>query len=53
VTLDIQPLTPARIDDLAVLFGQGGDPKWCWCDWQVGHDAVAATHRAKERTLTT
>lgn len=29
--LDIQPLTPARIADLAELFGQGGDPKWCWC----------------------
>lgn len=29
--LDIQPLTPARIPDLAELFGQGGDPKWCWC----------------------
>jgi GNAT superfamily N-acetyltransferase len=29
--LDIQPLTPDRLPDLAALFGQGGDPKWCWC----------------------
>jgi GNAT superfamily N-acetyltransferase len=31
MALDIQPLTPDRLDDLAELFGQGGDPKWCWC----------------------
>jgi GNAT superfamily N-acetyltransferase len=31
MTLDFQPLTPARIEDLATLFDQGGDPKWCWC----------------------
>ena len=29
--LDIQPLTPERIPDLATLFEQGGDPKFCWC----------------------
>jgi GNAT superfamily N-acetyltransferase len=29
--LEIVPLTPERIDDLATLFDQGGDPKWCWC----------------------
>ena len=29
--LEIHPLTPARLPDLAALFGQGGDPKWCWC----------------------
>jgi GNAT superfamily N-acetyltransferase len=29
--LDIQPLTPERIPDLATLFEQGGDPKYCWC----------------------
>ena len=33
VTLDIQPLTPKRIADLATLFDQGGDPKWCWCSY--------------------
>ena len=31
VTLEIQPLTPERLPDLAALFNQGGDPKWCWC----------------------
>ena len=30
-TLDIRPLTPDRLPDLALLFEQGGDPKWCWC----------------------
>ena len=29
--LEIQPLTAERLPDLAALFGQGGDPKWCWC----------------------
>jgi len=29
--LEILPLTHGRLPDLAVLFGQGGDPKWCWC----------------------
>jgi len=29
--LTIVPLTSERLDDLAALFGQGGDPKWCWC----------------------
>jgi GNAT superfamily N-acetyltransferase len=29
--LKIHPLTAARMADLAKLFGQGGDPKWCWC----------------------
>ena len=29
--LDIRPLTPDRLPDLAALFEQGGDPKWCWC----------------------
>jgi GNAT superfamily N-acetyltransferase len=29
--LQIEPLTPDRMLDLADLFEQGGDPKWCWC----------------------
>jgi GNAT superfamily N-acetyltransferase len=29
----IEPLTPDRISDLATLFDQGGDPRWCWCAW--------------------
>jgi GNAT superfamily N-acetyltransferase len=27
----IEALTRDRIPDLATLFDQGGDPKWCWC----------------------
>jgi GNAT superfamily N-acetyltransferase len=42
--LDIVPLTPDRWDDVAALFGEGGDPKSCWCmywrlrgkDWSLG-----------------
>lgn len=33
VDLEILPLTSARLPDLAGLFGQGGDPKWCWCSF--------------------
>jgi ribosomal protein S18 acetylase RimI-like enzyme len=29
--LQILPLTPERLPDLATLFDQGGDPKRCWC----------------------
>lgn len=31
--LEIHPLDRARLPDLATLFGQGGDPKWCWCSF--------------------
>jgi hypothetical protein len=34
--LAIHPLTPDRWDDLAALFQEGGDPKWCWYKSQVG-----------------
>jgi GNAT superfamily N-acetyltransferase len=30
-SLRIVPLTPAVLPDLASLFEQGGDPRWCWC----------------------
>jgi GNAT superfamily N-acetyltransferase len=29
--LTIVPLTPDRVTDLATIFDQPGDPKWCWC----------------------
>jgi GNAT superfamily N-acetyltransferase len=29
--LEVRVLTPDRLDDLAVLFDQPGDPRWCWC----------------------
>jgi hypothetical protein len=34
--MDVRPLTPERFGDLAALFEENGDPKWCWCCWQVG-----------------
>jgi ribosomal protein S18 acetylase RimI-like enzyme len=27
----VEPLTEERFEDLAALFMEGGDPKWCWC----------------------
>ena len=34
--VEIVPLTPDRWDDVAALFGEGGDPKSCWCMyWRV------------------
>ena len=33
MTVEILPLTPERLPDLAALFNQGGDPKWCWCSY--------------------
>jgi GNAT superfamily N-acetyltransferase len=42
--VEILPLTAERWDDVATLFGEGGDPKTCWCmfwrlrskDWSFG-----------------
>ena len=31
--IEILPLTPGRMADLATLFGLGGDPKRCWCSF--------------------
>jgi GNAT superfamily N-acetyltransferase len=31
--LEILPLTSERFADIATLFGEGGDPKWCWCSF--------------------
>ena len=50
-SLEIVPLTPERLPDLAELFGQGGDPRWCWCAWYRVRNvdfanADAARHRA-------
>jgi GNAT superfamily N-acetyltransferase len=34
--VEIVPLTPDRWDDVAALFGEGGDPRTCWCMfWRV------------------
>ncbi len=48
-SLSIVPLTPDRWDDVAALFGEGGDPKTCWCmywrlrskDWSFANAAQA------------
>ena len=53
----IEPLTPDRFADLAALFEEGGDPKWCWCtffrfrgrDWS---NSTAAGNRAELKALT-
>jgi ribosomal protein S18 acetylase RimI-like enzyme len=53
----IHPLTPDRWDDLAALFEEGGDPKWCWCqfyrvrglDWS---NSSADVNRDRLATLT-
>ena len=52
----VLPLTPARFADLAALFEEGGDPKWCWCtyfrsrgrDWS---NSTAAGNRAELKAL--
>ncbi len=49
--LAVVALTPERFPDLAALFEEGGDPKWCWCtyfrfrgrDWT---NSTAAGNRA-------
>ena len=46
-TFEIVPLTPDRWGDVAGLFGEGGDPKTCWCmfwrlrskDWSFANAA--------------
>jgi GNAT superfamily N-acetyltransferase len=55
--LEIEPLTPGRFQDLAALFEEGGDPKWCWCvffrfrgrDWT---NSTADDNRAALKVLT-
>jgi GNAT superfamily N-acetyltransferase len=55
--ITVQPLTPDRWDSLAALFQEGGDPKWCWCqfyrerglDWS---NSNADVNRSRLRALT-
>jgi GNAT superfamily N-acetyltransferase len=51
--LEIHPLTPDRLPDLASLFGQGGDPKWCWCSFfRVRNtDFASATAETNRKVL--
>jgi GNAT superfamily N-acetyltransferase len=54
---EVHPLTPARFGDLAELFEEGGDPRWCWCqffrvrglDWS---NSNAAGNRKRLAALT-
>jgi ribosomal protein S18 acetylase RimI-like enzyme len=41
--LTIEPLTGGTWDALAELFREGGDPRWCWCQfWRVRSKDFAA-----------
>jgi GNAT superfamily N-acetyltransferase len=41
--LSIEPLTPDHFADLAALFNEGGDPRWCWCMYWRDRSSVSAT----------
>jgi len=51
--LEIVPLTRERFADVARLFGEGGDPKWCWCAFfrVRSVDFRTATARANRAVL--
>jgi GNAT superfamily N-acetyltransferase len=51
--LTIQPLTPDGLDDLAILFDQPGDPKWCWCSSFIVPGSVKARPRDENRAVLT
>lgn len=34
MSVQIRPLTGATWDALVTLFQEGGDPRWCWCQFQ-------------------
>jgi GNAT superfamily N-acetyltransferase len=52
VDLAIHPLTPDRLPDLAALFGEGGDPKRCWCTFfRVRNADIIGTDAASNRTI--
>jgi GNAT superfamily N-acetyltransferase len=52
MSLDIRPLTPERLPDLAALFEQGGDPKWCWCAWfRVRGTDFSGGSKARHRSV--
>jgi GNAT superfamily N-acetyltransferase len=51
--LRIEVLTPDHLDDLAGLFDQPGDPKWCWCASFHIAGSVKARPRADNREVLT
>jgi ribosomal protein S18 acetylase RimI-like enzyme len=43
VSSDIRPLTSETWDALSELFREGGDPRWCWCQyWRLRSKDMAA-----------
>jgi GNAT superfamily N-acetyltransferase len=49
--VEVLPLTPDRFGDLAAVFQEGGDPRWCWCAYfrvrgPFFSNATTAGHRA-------
>lgn len=50
--LTVEPLTPDRLPDLAALFEEGGDPRWCWCAWfRVRGTDYSAGSKARHRAV--
>jgi GNAT superfamily N-acetyltransferase len=49
----VEPLTTDRFGDLSKLFMQGGDPKWCWCQYfrKPGLDWSNSTAQANRAAL--
>jgi GNAT superfamily N-acetyltransferase len=51
--LRIEVLTPDRLDDLAGLFDQPGDPKWCWCaSFHIAGNVKARAREDNREVLT-
>jgi GNAT superfamily N-acetyltransferase len=51
--MEIVPLTPARLDDLAELFDEPGDPRWCWCASYRVRRAVGRVPPSENRAVLT
>ena len=51
-TLTVSPLTPERFADVASLFEEGGDPKWCWCAYfRIRGFAFSGQGKARHRAV--
>jgi ribosomal protein S18 acetylase RimI-like enzyme len=43
VAIEVRPLTPETWPALEALFREGGDPRWCWCQfWRLRSKDFAA-----------
>jgi GNAT superfamily N-acetyltransferase len=50
--LTVEPLTPSRLADLAALFEEGGDPRWCLCAYfRVRGKDFSAGSQARHRSV--